>query len=122
MKKVGVLIATLVIGSNANAAFHGVSHHSRANCINNESISWDGDEAHWFWVNSTHVDTRRGTVVCAMSSNWINTWRNAMVHYGEGRGGWVVIGEHWMFDDKKQPKQMQYEMVKDCSIYNGWWG
>lgn len=120
MKKVSILLATLVIGNSAHAAFNMISHHSRANCGNNESISWDGTGPHSFWVNSTHVNLRTGKVVCAMSSGWIETRRNAMVHWGEGTSGWAVIGEHWMWVNGK-PKQVQYEMVQDCSIYNGWW-
>ncbi len=118
MKKIGVLLA-LLLSVNANAAFNMISHHSRANCGNNESISWDGRGPHLFWVNSLHV--WNGSPYCNMSSGWVNTWRNAQVHWGEGRGGWTVIGTHFMYDENNKPKQVQYEMVKDCSIYNGWW-
>lgn len=55
MKKILCGILTSVIFCNCFAGFNGVTHHSRANCANNESISWDWTRNWYFWVNSKHV-------------------------------------------------------------------
>ena len=103
------------------ASFTGLSHHSRANCSNNESITWDWTQSHWSWVNSDHYNQRTGALVHLMFSNWYYSWRNAEVHWGEGRGGWLVKGDHWMHDAKNNPVRVADEVVTDCSIYDGWW-
>ena len=121
MKKIGVFILVMLFSSMANAAFNGISHHSRANCGNNESISWDWTNNWWFWVNSDHLDARTGAKIHGLSSGWQLTWRNAMVHWGEGRGGWVVHGSHYMRDSSGRPQLVSDELVRDCSIYDGWW-
>jgi hypothetical protein len=56
-----------------------------------------------------------------MSSNWQLTWRSAMVHWGEGRGGWLVRGQHYMADSRGNPVLVADETVSNCSIYDGWW-
>lgn len=121
MKKVIITLIALGVMGSAHAAFNGVSHHSRANCANNESISWDWTKNWWFWVNSQHIDARTGSVIHILVSQWQFTWRNAMVHWGEGRGGWRVYGIHWMIDVRGNPIEMAREDVYDCSIYDGWW-
>jgi len=44
-----------------------------------------------------------------------------MVHWGEGRGGWRVYGQHFMKDGRSNPVRVAAEDVNDCSIYDGWW-
>ena len=103
------------------AGFNNVTYHSRANCGNNESISWDWTHDWYFWVNSEHVDRRTGTTLHTLVSEWQLTWRNAMVHWGEGTGGWAVQGRHWIMSSDGQPILIAEEYVTDCSIYDGWW-
>lgn len=121
MKKIGIFMLILAMTGISYAGFNGVTHHSRANCANNESISWDWTQNWWFWVNSQHIDARTGAILHTLVSDWQLTWRNAMVHWGEGRGGWGVRGLHWMRDGRGNPVLMKDEYVTDCSIYDGWW-
>lgn len=110
----------LAIGlfSIANAGLNGLTHHSRANCGNNESISWDWLANHLLSVDSQHW--RKGVIVHIVSTDFSNTWRSAAVHWGEGTGGWAVVGHHWTISGGKYVL-LQQETVTDCSIYNGWW-
>lgn len=123
MKKVGTLLLTLSLSASAFAGFNGVTHHSRANCVNNESISWDWTHDWWFWVNSVHRDRYTGGIYHQLPSGWIVTWRNAMVHWGESRPGgrFEVEGLHYMMGPHNQPVLVAHEIVTDCSIYDGWW-
>ncbi len=116
-----VLIVYFLFLETAFAGFNGVTHHSRANCANNESISWDWTVSHWFWVNSDHLNARTGTIIHGISTGWQSTWRCAAVHWGEGTGGWKVHGLHWMVSKNGDPILMAEEFVTDCSIYDGWW-
>ena len=82
---------------------------SRANCSNNESITWQYPVVNanrWWRVISTH---RRSAIgwgseeVHSVDSGWGLTWRSAAVHWGEGASGmygprrWFVVGQHYEF-------------------------
>jgi len=114
-------LVVLLIFSSVNAGVNGLTHHSRANCGNNESISWDWTQNWMTWVVSYHEIIGRGSVDCGLSSHWQFTWRNAMVHWGEGRGGWQVLGLHYMKNGRGDRVLVHEETVRDCSIYDGWW-
>lgn len=113
----------LVFGliSITNAGFKEFTMHSRANCANNESISWHWRHRYTLWTSSVHVDANSGIAQHTVIANWDNTWRSAAVHWGEGRGGWGVWGHHWIRNDHNQAVKLQEEYVTDCSIYDGWW-
>lgn len=113
--------ASIAMSGVAHAGLYGVTHHSRANCINNESISWQANQPHWFWVESVHIVQRSGQVKCNMKSGWQLTWRNAMVHYGEGGSGWLVRASHFMTNNAGKPYLAETTWAIDCSIYDGWW-
>jgi len=75
---------------------------SRANCINNESITWDAWDPEWLWTNTYHY--RYGVYLhCdnnvgdgCTGNAWQLTWRAAAVHWSEGfGGGYYVYGLHW---------------------------
>lgn len=114
-----LLLVTLIMIGVANAGIHGLTHHSRANCGNNETISWQLDHSYWFWLVSRHRGNGEDHQVVM---DWQYTWRAAAVHWGEGRGGWSVEGHHWMKDSYNRPVEVAQEYVTDCSIYDGWWG
>lgn len=118
---IAILFFAIIISSkNVYAGFYGLTHHSRANCVNNESISWHAGYSYWLWVSSQH--THENGESHYLTTGWVNTWRAAAVHWGEGRGGWVVNGEHWMRDDEyTDPHIVASERVTNCSIYDGWW-
>jgi hypothetical protein len=111
---------TLSSIDSSQAAFNMLSIHSRANCINNESISWDATH---YWVLATESwHYLNGTLVHLVGSGWATTWRSAGVHWGEGRGGYQVIGYHHIWrDGAEKDSLLGTTNVKDCSIYNGWW-
>lgn len=119
MKKVIIPLLIFIFSSNINAALNGLSVHSRANCINNESISWD-------WTHNWNLKTEarhylNHNFVHMSETEWENTWRSAAVHWGEGRGGWSVSSDHYIAykDGDNVPLGSTY--ATDCSIYNGWW-
>lgn len=119
MKKACMFLLALTMSGTALAGLHGLTHHSRANCGNNETISWHAGHSYWLWVVSRHRNEHEDHQVI---QDWSLTWRAAAVHWGEGRGGWSVEGHHWMLDDYGRPVEITNEYVTDCSIYDGWWG
>jgi hypothetical protein len=121
MKK-AIVILMLGMYANAHAGLLGLTHHSRANCGNNESISWDATKPHWLSVHSTHLDhkTSKGHEV---EDKMRFTRRSAAVCWFEATSGYTVIGRHFTKDDDDGEVYMaKMEMVDDCSLYNGWWG
>lgn len=68
---------------------------SRANCINNESITWDWPgNSQWFWTNN--YTYRNGAWEPTIATGWEYTYRSAAIHWGEGvYGGAFVVGDHW---------------------------
>ncbi len=120
LKKAALIFAGVYISSISYGAFNGLSHHSRANCVNNESISWDWTTNWKLWVRSDHLNLSNGKRH-VFATGWQTTWRAAAVHWGEGRGGWSVYGMHYMVNRSGKSYLAQEETVVDCSIYNGWW-
>lgn len=92
-------LSILGLPTEANAA---LTWFSRANCINNESITWESFGSHWLWTNSYHYRNgyyqhceNNASNACTGNS-WQLTWRAAAVHWNEGlSGGWYVLGYHW---------------------------
>jgi hypothetical protein len=129
MNRFIVLTVLTLLMNNANAGLYGLTHHSRANCGNNETISWDALTEHMLEVVSYHVKNINGyyygghTEVDAFR----NTWRSAAVCWGEGKDApipsnfWIVQGYHWMKDGKGKNYIVTQEKITDCSIYDGWW-
>lgn len=121
MKKFIFLILFLNL---AYPGINGLTYHSRANCVNNETISWDLLEDHRLETASRHTGVNYHSIV---DSDRV-TWRSAAVCWGEGRGGWNVEGWHYLWDDHGNKFGLQdnwhikqHEVVSDCSIYDGWW-
>jgi len=105
------VMTTLFFHANANAGFFGLTHFSRANCLNNESISWDNSKSQKMYVSSTHrwiTDTPYQVhLQHTIASGWQtvpaggNPFDGAKaIHWGEGitqlPGGnrWYVEGRH----------------------------
>lgn len=130
MKRMCVFFLSVVL---SQAAFPGVvklTHHSRGNCINNESISWHLGHRYWFWINSEHFNERTMDRLHYDLTNWQYTWRAAAVCWGEGNKRtpgetipiWTVHGTHWMRENPQTfPYMVAEEWVDDCSGYDGWW-
>lgn len=95
----GISLSGFAVPMVANA---DLTWFSRANCINNESISWHAWNPEWLWTNTHHY--KNGTYLhCdnnvgnrCTGSSWQQTWRGAAVHWNEGFiGGFYVFGQHW---------------------------
>lgn len=125
MKKLGVFLLAFTMSGSACAGLYGLTHHSRANCGNNESISWDATHEHMMEVVSRHDSYYPWRVLAHTEVDaFRNTWRSAAVCWNEAsvkRDDWVVKGYHWMKDKKGKNYIVAQEAVRDCSIYDGWW-
>lgn len=98
-----VAISLLLAGNFAlvQDASAGLTFFSRANCMNNESISWDWPgNSYWLWTDSYHYDFQGNYWEPRLSTGWEYTFWSKAVHWGEGfRGGYYVVGDHFMWVD-----------------------
>jgi hypothetical protein len=94
MSSVAVAASTMLVSAPSQA---GLVWFSRANCINNESITWDWPgNNHTLWTNSFHYNRNGWQPVIRTGWEW--GYRSAAVHWGEGRGGgWAVTGHHFEY-------------------------
>lgn len=119
-------IALLSLSLSSHAALNGISDHSRANCVNNESITWDGTSFHMLDTVSFHTRDYLNRIgqysKHRVETTWEGTWRSAAVHWGEGAtvGLYLVQGWHWEAKGSAVILRATTSVV-DCSIYNGWW-
>lgn len=118
MKKFASTILIFTLCNNANAALWGLSVHSRANCGNNESISWDATQKWKLWTSSVHGYWKGEH---SAVDNWRLTRRSAGVHWGESfqANKYIVDGYHFIADPYS--RRLAHTWVQDCDIYNGWW-
>lgn len=102
------------------AGINGTTVHSRANCGNNESITWYlGHPFRWRVVSIHEQNKRRGHMI---DTGWDTTWRQAAVHWGEGvSGGWTVTGYHYYIGYAQGKIPFEITHAEDCNIYDGWW-
>lgn len=118
------LIALLATSANAHAGFWGTTAHSRANCINNESITWYANHSYYWRVVSFHnYDYRNANAgYHYIDTGLSQTWRQAAVHFGESYPGgtYFVSGFHYFLDRGRQILDVN-TTAADCSIYDGWW-
>ena len=127
MKKNKILgISLILLSINGHCGRNGPTHHSRANCVNNESISWDYLNPHNYAVVSFHTknyllpEPERETH--RLDTGWAFTHRQAAVCWGEAPtkyNYYLVNGYHWEIVDKKA-KLRKNTLTSDCSISEGW--
>lgn len=95
---VAVAVSTIIVAAPANA---GLVWFSRANCANNESITWDWPgNNHTLWTNSFHYDTRvrAWEPPPTIRTGWEWGYRSGAVHWWEGlKGGRQVTGHHFAY-------------------------
>jgi hypothetical protein len=114
------LLAFSLAGSagllHAIPAQAGITFFSRANCINNESISWDWpSNSYWLWTNSFHQ--RNGVSEPVIQTGWEYTYRSAAVHWGEGfYGGAYVVGDHYMWISGYGTLFMGRTQTNNCNL------
>jgi hypothetical protein len=123
MKRSITLLSLFVLFSaSAQAGVRDFTMHSRANCANNESISWRAGYSYTLQTISNHYSPGGG-------GHYIRTprevtWRSAAVHWNEAfpGAGWLVIGEHWGdMNDGSAFRHLKETVVNNCAIYDGWW-
>lgn len=118
-----IVFSSLILITNTYAGLHGLTAHSRANCVNNESITWHAGNSYWMRVISFHNYNHVQQHV--LDTFRIYTWRGADVCWGEapkGRGDpWDVYAYHLLYDGWGKEYVYQISSVNDCSIYDGWW-
>lgn len=96
VSSVAVAASALLASAPSQA---GLVWFSRANCINNESITWDWPGNNWMlWTNSFHYDTRVRAWEPTIRTGWEWGYRSAAVHWREGlQGGRQVTGHHFSY-------------------------
>ena len=104
--------------SLAQDASAGLTFFSRANCVNNESISWDWPgNNYWLWTYGYHFDYYRGAWEPTLATGWEYTYRSAAIHWGEGfRGGYYVVGDHYMWISGYGTLYMGRSQTDNCNL------
>lgn len=123
MKK-AVCIALAILPLAVQAGINLPTAHSRANCVNNESITWWlGHARDWRVVSFHNYDKNNPKAgYHYIDTGMGHTWRQAAVHWGESTpaGRYQVTGFHYF-------RERGYEILDlntvatDCNIYDGWW-
>jgi hypothetical protein len=114
ISSVAVAASTMLVAAPSHA---GLVWFSRANCINNESISWDWPgRNHTMWTNSFHWDGAVGWEP-TIRTGWATGYRSAAVHWGEGRkGNYYVIGSHFDWDKVYGEHFLGYTPTTGCNL------
>ena len=127
MKMIPSLLC-IALATNCYAGVNGLTHHSRANCANNESISWDLKHYHKLRVWSTHrwFDENglynEHEVPASTFGQVTYAWRAAAVHWLESFvGNYTVEGIHVEDFCPGVPSDTVNTLAIDCNIYSGWW-
>lgn len=129
MKKNAIALIALAFVNCSYAGFTKLTYHSRSNCYNNESITWDLGRPHHLRTMSGH---EKKDTYHQVDTGWQHTWRSASVHWGEGgipgsedpKNKWKVTGGHELCYDDGDEMPIFYivfhSYAEDCSIADGW--
>ncbi len=113
-------ICVIALSLNSHAGTDWTTVHSRANCLNNESITWWYLHPYNWKVVSIHRLRTNQTHV--IDTGYKVTWRQHAIHWGEPiptDGGWEVWGYHYLYNNNGGfPFDSTY--ATNCSIYDGW--
>lgn len=119
-----VSCALLALAVNAHAGLWGTTAHSRANCVNNESITWyAGHSFDWKVVSFHNYDFHHpGSGYHYIDTGMSYTWRQAAVHWNEAWPGdtYMVEGFHYYKERGREVLDTNTQAT-DCSVYDGWW-
>jgi hypothetical protein len=122
MKKL-VLAGLLVTSLSCHAGSLALTAHSRANCVNNESITWW--KGHQLWMRVISFHNYNGVQQHVIDTFSAYTWRAAAVCWGEApnypTGKWAVFAWHLLYDNWGKEYVYANTDVNNCSIYDGWW-
>lgn len=106
-----ILLSLPILYSQSSVA--ALINLSRANCVNNESISWDPTlRAHTGKVRAVHEYSDSTNHICGTGMQ--TSWRIAMIHWGEGTGGWTVWGKHTIYDSSQGKYRYYYTNTTNC--------
>lgn len=112
-------LSLMLLASVSHAGILGRTVHSRANCLNNESITWwRGHYNTWRVISLHHSPFGQRHVI---DTGWVYTWRAHAIHWGEGdpKYLWTVYGVHYQYDISKTAPFAQTQSMF-CSIIDGW--
>lgn len=117
-----IVAASIITACNANAGVTATTANSRANCINNESVTWWLGHPYNWRVVSTHSNIYGGGHL--IDTGYSNTWRQAAIHWNEAPlddHRWYVAGYHYLaeYASGRTPFAITYAI--NCNIYDGWW-
>ncbi|RZI43715.1 hypothetical protein EGT07_08070 [Herbaspirillum sp. HC18] len=117
-RKLKKLVVCALLGSSflyAAPSQAGLVWFSRANCINNESITWDWPgTTYWLWTNSYHQ--KNGVWDSGASTGWLNGFWAGAIHGGEGfSGGYYVVGDHWRWISYYGTQLLGRTYATDCN-------
>lgn len=121
----GALLSVVV---TSYAGFGVTTAASRANCINNESVTWNSKQSfNWRTISiHKHVNGKTDPYFNHLvDTGWAVTWRSAAVHWSEapdiGKYNWNTWGYHFFagYANGKWPFVENY--ARDCRLYDGWW-
>lgn len=122
-----MIISGLLLGltiNNASAGVWATTIHSRANCFNNESITWWANNPNWWHVISVHHHdgNNPGAGRHIVDTGMGYTWRQAAVHWNESPPGgrYFVVGFHYYIVNGQEYLDNNTR-ADGCSLYNGWW-
>lgn len=116
-----LLVAGFIcLSLNAHAGLYGLTHHSRANCLNNESITWWAENYGCWRVVSIHKEFYGGAKH-KIDTDWRFSSRVAAVHWGEGSKDmpYTVWGYHYDCE-YSEVKPVAQTHATDCQIIDGW--
>lgn len=123
-----IILLCFSLSTNGYAGLYNLTIHSRANCVNNESISWDARKYHTLKTVSRHMLLDGKFQVHIVDTGTESTWRSAAIHWGEGAKydalfKWQVAGEHYILKEKtREMKSLGETFSISCNVYDGWWG
>lgn len=117
-------ITLSVIALDSFAGVRGPTAHSRANCGNNESITWWlGHARDWRVVSFHNYDKDNAKAgYHYIDTGMGHTWRQAAVHWRESgpTGKYQVNGYHYFYERGHEILDVTTTAI-NCSIYDGWW-
>lgn len=75
---------------------------------------------HTHKLNTRTEHYKDGKLKHTFETGWAQIWRSAAVCWGEGLGGWKVIGKHYR-EYKRHARLLKVTQALDCAFYDGWW-
>ena len=114
-----VVFGCLCASLSVHAGVYHTTVHSRANCLNNESITWWLNHPYNWRVVSVHEFP---TVTSHLMDTGFNyTSRAHAIHWGEGDvlNNWEVYGYHYLYEYSKYIP-FATTATDNCEIIQGW--